>query len=494
MRSNSGEPKRHRHEAAGGQADPSGHGAGDARPAAAAPVFDSVRLGAISLDVMAVARATPAAIEARQRARLDRLREHAVAGSAHYRAALARVAPGAPLSDWPVTDRHELMARFSDWVTDPALRLDELRAFVADPGRIAEPWLGRYVIWESSGTSGEPGMFVQDAQCMAIYDALESLRRSDPRPHKRWTDPLGLAERTALVVATEGHFASHVSMERLRRVNPWMGSGVRSFSIMQPVEDLVAALDAFGPTVIATYPSVAAMLADEADRGRFRAPPREVWTGGETLSPSVRRHVERALDCAVRNSYGTSEFLAMGWECGHGRLHANTDWMILEPVDEHRRPVPPGQPSSSTLLTHLGNLVQPLIRYDLGDQVLVQAEPCPCGHPLPVIEVRGRRDEPLSVAGASGRRVTLLPMALTSVLEDEAGIFDFQLSQRDARTLELRLACEGDEGRAAAARGREALLDFAARQGARGLRIVESLGQSLPRGRSGKARRIIAGA
>ena len=84
---------------------------------------------------------------------------------------------------------------------------------------------------------------------------------------------------------------------------------------------------------------------------------------------AAREHVHRSLDTVVRSSYGASEFLPMAWECAHGHLHLNEDWLILEPVDEHQRPVPPGQPSCSVLLTNLANTVQPLIRYDLGDQV-----------------------------------------------------------------------------------------------------------------------------
>ena len=456
------------------------------------PVYDPVRSAAVALDVLATSRERPDALARRQRVRLQSLVERAVRESAFYRDRLAGVDPAGPMSVWPVTRRHELMARFGDWVTDPRLRLRDLRNFVSDPSRVGQPWLGRYIVWESSGTSGEPGLFVQDAQTLAIYDALESLRRSPPRPQARWLDPMGLGERSALVVATEGHFASHVSMERLKRLNPWMGAGVRTFSIMRPVAELVADLNAFAPTVIATYPSVAALLADEAEQGRLNVRPREVWTGGETLRPAVRRRIEEVLGCALRNSYGTSEFLAMGWECSRGRLHLNADWLILEPVDDRGRPVPAGEPACSTLLTHLGNRVQPLIRYDLGDQVSFAPGCCECGSPLPVIDVQGRRDDPLVVKGPDGREVTLLPMALTAVLEDEAGVFDFQLGQRDARTLVLRLALKGAEGRRAMDRCRQALEAFLRRQGAGPVRWVEELGQAVARGRSGKACRIRA--
>ena len=78
------------------------------------------------------------------------------------------------------------------------------------------------------------------------------------------------------------------------------------------------------------------------------------------------------------------------------------------------------------------------------------------------------------------------------MLEDEAGVFDFQLGQRDARTLVLRLALKGAEGRRAMDRCRRALEAFLRRQGAGPVRWVEELGQAVARGRSGKACRIRA--
>ena len=456
-------------------------------------VFDPLRLGAVALDVLMCGRATADALAVRQKSRLTKLLDAAVRGSRIYGERLQGKTPDAwSLSELPTVGKSELMARFDDWVTDPQLKLTELRAFTADPERIGVAYLDKYLIWESSGTGCQPGIFVQDARTMAVYDALEALRRSTPRPLQRWLDPLLMAERIAFVGAISGHFASFVSMKRLRQFNPWMAQTLACFSILQCTTDLVDQLNAFAPTVIATYPTVAALLADEACRGALHCAPKEVWTGGETLSGSVRQRIELALRCTVRNSYGASEFLSIGWECSHGKMHANTDWVILEPVDERGRPMPAGQPSYSTLLTNLANHVQPLIRYDLGDQMTVHRERCACGLSLPVIEVLGRRDDPLVMAGRSGQPVTLLPLALTTVLEDEAGVFDFQLRQRDDRTLVLRLDLQGADAATIVARCRSALKIFAETQRLVPIEVVLELGQAIPRGRSGKAQRVVA--
>ena len=458
-------------------------------------VFDPVRLSGVALDVAAAQRGTPEGIAQRQQTRLAALIESTLRGSRLYRALWpAGTSARTPLQELPPVGRRQLMADFAGWVTDPQLELDALRAFTADPTRIGQPWLGRYMVWESSGTSGQPGVFVQDAQAMAVNDALEALRRSPPpKPLLTgWFDPLGLTERTAFIGAIDGHFASTVSVRRLCALNPWLARSTRSFSLLEPLPALVQALNAFAPTAIATYPTAAALLADEAARGALRIRPREIWTGGEYLAPAMRAHIARHLGGAVRNSYGASEFLAMGWECAHGQLHVNADWVLLEPVDERLQPVPAGQPSSSVLLTNLANHVQPLVRYDLGDQVALPAGRCSCGSPLPVLQVQGRHDEPLVMAGRAGPPVTLLPLALSTVLEDHAGVFDFYLRQTDARTLELHLPLEGEAGQQALARCSAALAAFADAMGLVPITVHGTLGPTAPRGRSGKACRIVA--
>lgn len=474
-------------------------------------LFEPLRSAGAALDVLAGGSLSLQQLQALQDKRLAQLLEVAVENSPLYRERLMGL-KGLKVTSWqkgqkglkgprsglyclqdiPRICRSELMARFDDWVCDPLIKLHDLQTFTADPARIAAPYLGRYLVWESSGSSHQPGIFVQDQASLAVYDALEALRMNPPDPVRRWLDPWWMTERIAFVGATTGHFASVVSMLRLRQNHPFMQQGLRCFSILQPIGDLVEALNVFRPTIIASYPTVAALLADAAASGQLVISPREVWTGGETLSPAVRKRVAQLLGCRVRNSYGASEFLAMGWECGLGHMHLNSDWVILEPVDSMGKATPPGQLSATTLLTNLANRVQPIIRYDLGDRIRVSTQNCGCGSALPVIEVLGRQDDPLVMAGREGGSVTLLPLALATVLEEEAGVFDFQLRQRDQHTLVLRLGSRGVEATHALSRCRDALARFARSQALAPIQLVPELGQAVPRGRSGKAQRIVA--
>ena len=350
----------------------------------------------------------------------------------------------------PVVTKRQLMEHFDDWVTDRAIRLSDVEAFLADRRHIGERFLGRYAVWKSSGSSGVPGIFLQDDEAMAVYDALmlAQLDVSSFGPGYASRMVAGNA-RAALVVATDDHFASIAAWHRAQRMNPALQA--RSFSVLRPIGDLVRELGAYQPAFVASYPTVLCLLAAEQRAGRLLIAPARLWSGGECLAPGAHKAIEEAFGCPLTNEYGASECLSIAYECEQGWMHVNADWVLLEAVDEERRPVAPGVPSHTTLLTNLVNTVQPIIRFDLGDSIIVNPEPCRCGNPLPSMRVQGRRDEVLSLQTPQGRTVQLLPMALTTVIEQATELHRFQLVQTDAGTLALRFdhdANEADRARA----------------------------------------------
>ncbi|GAB3896213.1 hypothetical protein GCM10027612_50250 [Microbispora bryophytorum subsp. camponoti] len=112
---------------------------------------------------------------------------------------------------------------------------------------------------------------------------------------------------------------------------------------------------------------------------------------------------------------------------------------MLEPVDADHRPVPPGRPSHTVLLSNLANRVQPILRYDLGDNVLVRPDSCPCGSPLPAVQVQGRAAEMLEFPAGDGGHVRISPMAFGTLLDRVPGIAQFQVVQSAPATLRVRL-------------------------------------------------------
>ncbi len=454
------------------------------------PFFDPAHWAQAASDVWSGSWLDAERIEHRAQQRLTALLRFARTHVPLYQRLHRGLPPAsrAKLRDLPVLTKTKIMAALPDSLAERGLSRKLIDAFLADPSRIGAPLAERYAVWTSSGSTGVPGIFVHDGDALAVYDALELLRFRGLSASPLRAGPFTASERYAMVAAIEGHFAGIATVERLRRSFPFAAPFVRAFSVLQPLPDLVAALNSYRPTLLATYPTVAELLADEQRAGRLQLALDEIWCGGECLSGATSEQVARTFRCRVREAYGASEFLSIAWPCRLGRLHVNADWVLLEGVDAQCRPVPAGVPSQTTLLTNLANRAQPLIRYDLGDSITVLPSPCGCGSSLPAIEVQGRHDDVLKIARPGTAPVKLMPLALETVLEDDALVNDFQLLQVGPRRLKLRLG-KADRSRAEIActvlRGYLRRLELA------GVRI--ELDAQMPRrdAVSGKLRRVV---
>jgi phenylacetate-coenzyme A ligase PaaK-like adenylate-forming protein len=376
-------------------------------------------------------------IERLQRERFSAIVRHARAHSAFYAAHYHGCRTNAAPQELPPVSRGELMAHFDAWVTDPAITYESVESFLADPDNVGRRFLDRHFVWTSSGTSGVPGVYVQDTNAMAVYDAMVALQVYSGggawRASQGWT----MHGRGALIAATGGHYASLVTFVRMVRTMPW--AQAKLFSILTPLPELCAELSAFHPKFLASYPTMLLLLAQEQRAGRLELEPDAIWAGGECLSPAAVAELESTFGCAVVEEYGASECMNVGFRCSEGWLHVNADWVLLEPVDREGRVVPPGVASHSVLLTNLANRVQPIIRYDLGDSILERPTPCECGSVLPAIRVEGRREDVLTLHDAEQRGVRLVPLAFDTVIEATLGGCPFQVVQTAHDALAIRV-------------------------------------------------------
>lgn len=379
-------------------------------------------------------REGPEGLARRQRAHLADLVAHARARSPYYR----ELYRGLPehVEDpalLPVTDKKSLMARFDDWVTDREVTRDRVEAFVADPSLVGARFLGRYLVATTTGTTGVRGLFVLDDRDLAVHTAL-GVRIGGGLTARDVLRTLARAGRTAVVTAPGGHFSTVASTARFTRDRPWLARMMRVLSIDQPLEGLVEELNRYDPASVAGFTGMLTLLAGEQEAGRLRIRPAVVIPGGETLTPEARERIAAAFHAEVRAAYASTEcgFLSSG--CAHGWYHVNSDWAVLEPVDAGHRPVPPGERSHTVLISNLANRVQPILRYDLGDSVLMRPDPCPCGSPLPAVRVQGRVADLLTFPSG----VSLSPMIFGAAL-GVPGVEQFQLVQTAPATLRVRL-------------------------------------------------------
>ncbi len=373
--------------------------------------------------------------------RLARLIGFAREKSSYYRKLYERLpARVTDLRMLPPVAKGDLMENFDEWVTDPAVKRRDAEAFVSDPARIGSLFRERFIAFATSGTSGRPAVFLHDGDAARVYAALAAMRRLPSLLSPRTLRSLLLqCGRTAMVVTTGGHFTSSVIEGLFRGRYPILARQSRAFSILEPLPELTRALNDYRPAILGGYPTAITLLAQEQAAGRLKIHPGVVLTGAERLSPFARGQISATFRCPVRDTYAASEFMGIAFDCRHGHLHLNADWLILEPVDAAYRPVPPGRPSRTCLLTNLINRVQPILRYELGDSVTFVPTPCTCGNALPVIEVVGRSDEILCFRGPGGETARVLPMTIATLVEETPGVRNYQAIQREPSSLILRI-------------------------------------------------------
>ncbi len=118
-------------------------------------------------------------------------------------------------------------------------------------------------------------------------------------------------------------------------------------------------------------------------------------------------------------------------------MHLNEDSCIFEPVDKDGQPVRPGERAAKMYVTPLFNHAQPLIRYELTDEVTLIGEPCPCGSGLGRIDdIQGRADDVFRYPNGA----VVHPLAFRSPLGRERNILEYQVRQTNrGATIAIRV-------------------------------------------------------
>jgi phenylacetate-coenzyme A ligase PaaK-like adenylate-forming protein len=145
------------------------------------------------------------------------------------------------------------------------------------------------------------------------------------------------------------------------------------------------------------------------------------------------------------------------------------------------------------LITNLANRVQPFIRYEMGDSVTVNPEPCACGSILPFITVEGRNDDILRFTDPDGHSIPIMPMALWSVIKDTPGVYRFQAIQTAPEQLKIRLQTKalGEETQVWEL-VKQQIQNYLVTHGLNNVRIVHDPERPAPNPISGKFRHVWA--
>lgn len=370
-------------------------------------------------------------LEEHQAKSLRRLRDFAYERSPFYQQ-FHKGLTDRPLQELPVLTKSMVMDNFDKLVTDPSVRLEDVRAYAAQ-GLAGQRFHNRYWVNATSGSSGQPGFFLFNNAEWAYV--LASFARS-----QEWSGvKINLTHRQRM--ATVASISPwHMSAKVAETVKSWWRPSVR-MPATQPLPQTVQQLTEWQPEVLIAYASMAGILAEEQLAHRLNIHPQVVYSASEVLTAQVRQRVREAWGNEPFNQYVATETASIAAEHLTCRsMHFFEDLVVVEVVDEHYQPVPPGEFGAKMLITNLFNRTQPLIRYELDDSVRVSSEKHACGMPFAVLDsVQGRVEDDLHIPALTGDRVVIQPLVFNRVM-DIVPVTGWQVAQQADDGLVIMLA------------------------------------------------------
>ena len=320
------------------------------------------------------------------------------------------------------TDAYQLLARL------PYLEKADLRAHMSDI--VSRDGKRKTVgVTFTSGSTGTPMAVEKDADASQYGFAV----------WRRFYDWMGLPESFKSV-----RFSGRIIISPSQDQPPfWVYNASTSQLFMstyhlteEHLESYIRKLNSFQPQLIDGYPSAITVIAKYIHRNNIKLAftPTAIATTAETLTPENQRLIETAFRCPVYNQYASSEGAPFICQCREGQMHLWIDTGVFEFIN--KVPYNDELDLAELVVTSFRSLKTPLIRYRIGDTVLVYKDhrTCSCGCQYPIIHsVTGRVDDILFTRekGYVGR--------LDTAYKGVEGITESQIIQHDVDHIEVKI-------------------------------------------------------
>ena len=373
-----------------------------------------------------------------QKERLKELVAFARENSPYIRDKYKNLPENYDLTDIPTSSKKEIVEHYEEWVTDREVNLEDVRQYLDSEDRYERPYLNKYSVLTTSGSSGNPFYMVRDSYHNTIHATLMSQRLM-----RGYGGNVDLSkDRAACLVYPDPHVSSYSSLLRMKRAQKEYADNAIAISPLLPKEEIIKQLNDFNPNVISCYPSVLCQIAHEQAAGNLKINLKGIFCSAELLTQEMYELLTNSFNCPVFNNYCSTEGgeIAMASGCPH--LHINEDWVIIEPIDENGEVITSEDKwSSGVLVTDLSNYIQPIIRYRMEDSIRIHTN-CACKNSLPYMDIRGREAGLIEFGGRSLRFINIC-----FLLEDRLGTYAVQVIKKSDHLMELRSMISVADGR-----------------------------------------------
>ncbi|MBE6152573.1 MAG: phenylacetate--CoA ligase family protein [Firmicutes bacterium] len=367
--------------------------------------------------------------------RLKKLIKYSRKNSPYFKNLYTDIGKDFKLEDLPITNKIDMMNNFDSWITDNNINMEKIEKFTNNIDNVGRMLEKKYLIFKTSGSTGNPATILYDKQNIDVASAVAAFRTFARKEDFKAFMKNG--KRTAGVFANYGFYLA-CGMSRYLQLKMPRKKNKITIDVNASEKEIIMKLNDFNPSMLSGYPSNLAILSNFEE---LTIKPNVVITGGELLTDEIRKKLSDKFDCYVQTHYSCTEVGEIACECSEKHLHINEDWVIVEPVDKNNNPVGYGVQSDKVLITNLSNYIQPFIRYELTDRIIVHDEKCKCGKNSCWLEIEGRTDDVLEFENG----ILIAPMSFYKILEEIKEITRFQLIQKSSRMLELRIVSEFKE-------------------------------------------------
>ena len=217
------------------------------------------------------------------------------------------------------------------------------------------------------------------------------------------------------------------AVEGAQKINALMipGGGRDSLQRLHLMKEL-------GATAMCCTPTYALRLAEVAQESGFdlsEIPLRTLIHAGEPGAnvPATKVRIESVWNAKCYDHAGASEIGAHSFECElqPNGTHVTESEFIVEVLNpETLEPVPAGE-QGELIITNLGRIGYPVIRYRSGDLVVLNQQKCTCGRSYARFEggVLGRADDMVVVRG-----INVFPSAVENLVRQCESVEEFRIT------------------------------------------------------------------
>jgi len=142
---------------------------------------------------------------------------------------------------------------------------------------------------------------------------------------------------------------------------------------------------------------------------------------------ATRQQIENGWGARVIDHHGLTEVGPISFECwdNPGFMHVNENEYICEVIDPDSAVLVPDGNQGELVVTNLGRLASPVIRYRTRDVVIKTTERCRCGRTLARLKggILSRADDMVCLRG-----VNIYPTAIESIVRTVSEVIEYRAS------------------------------------------------------------------